>query len=67
MPPFIEMIVIIVVMMSAFFLVFLGMFLLALFLAPIERGITKLMFTKVSPTAPVPQKESSFKDFSKKH
>lgn len=66
MPPFIEVIFIVVVMIGAFFLVFLLMFLLALFLAPIERSLSKMIWDMTTPPArPVPK--GSFKDFSKKH
>lgn len=53
-------------MITAFFVVFMLMFLLALFLAPIERGISKMIWAKSSTPAPTVQK-GSFKDFSKKH
>jgi len=66
MPPFIELIVVVVVMITAFFVVFMLMFLLALFLAPIERGISKMIWAKSSTPVPTVQK-GSFKDFSKKH
>lgn len=67
MPPFVEFIVITVVMLGAFFLVFLLIYLFALVLFPIERGISNAIWSHQTPPPPVPQKASSFKDFSKKH
>jgi hypothetical protein len=66
MPPFVEFIVITVIMLGAFFLVFLLMYLLALVLFPIERSISNMIWSHQAPPPPVPQK-TSFKDFSKKH
>ena len=66
MPPFIELIVVVVIMIVACFTVFLLMFLLALFLAPIERSISKMIWAKPSTPAPAAP-QGSFKDFSKKH
>ncbi|WP_041532215.1 hypothetical protein [Pelobacter propionicus] len=65
MPPFVEFIVITIIMLGAFFLVFLLMYLFALVLFPIERSISNAIWSHQAPP-PVPQK-SSFRDFSKKH
>ncbi len=64
MPPIIELFAIVIIMITAFFLVFLLMFLLALFLAPIERNLSKMIWASTSPSG---SKGGSFKDFSKKH
>jgi len=67
MPPVIEVFVIIFTMLSAFFLVFVFMYLLALFLSPIERSLSKMIWNMHPvPHVPTPPK-GSFKDFSKKH
>ena len=65
MPPFVEFIVITFTMLGAFFLMFLLMYLVAVVLFPIERGISNMIWSHHSPT-PVPKK-TTFKDFSKKH
>ncbi len=66
MPPYIEFFVVTFTMLGAFFLVFLLMFLLALFLAPIERELSKMVWANQPQTVIKPVK-GSFKDFSKKH
>jgi len=66
MPPIIEFIMITFIMLGAFFLVFLLMFFLALLLAPIERGLSNMIWSHQPTHTPVPVK-GSFKDFSKKH
>lgn len=66
MPPVVEFIVITVIMLGAFFLVFLLMYLFALLLFPIERGISNVIWSHQTPPPPAPRK-TSFKDFSKKH
>ena len=65
MPPLLEFIVIIFTMMGAFFLMFLLMYLLAVVLFPLERSISKMIWSNQPPPAAV--KKTSFKDFSKKH
>jgi hypothetical protein len=66
MPPIIEFIVITFTMLGAFFLVFFLIFLLALALFPIERGLSNMIWSQQPNYTPVPSK-GSFKDFSKKH
>lgn len=69
MPPIIEFFVIIFTMLGAFFLVFVLMYLLALFLSPIERSLSKMiwsMHASPPPPPPAPAK-GSFRDFSRKH
>lgn len=66
MPPFIEFFVVTFTMLGAFFLVFVFMFLLALFLAPIERELSKMVWSNQPQTVTKPAK-TTFKDFSKKH
>lgn len=67
MPPIIELFVIVFTMMGAFFLVFLLMYLLALFLSPIERSLSKMIWNMSAPPPPPTVPKGSFKDFSKKH
>lgn len=67
MPLIVEAIFIALTMLVAFFLAFLMMFLLALFLSPIERGLSKFIWDHTSPSPPTPQKGPSYRDFSKKH
>jgi len=63
-----ELVVVVIAMMGAFFMVFLFMFMLALFLSPVERALSKMVWDL---TAPKPilasPKPKSFKDFSMKH
>lgn len=67
MPLIVEIIFIIVTMMGAFFLVFMLMFLLALFLAPIELSLSKLVWGKPKQETKVQPPRGSFKDFSQKN
>ena len=66
MPPFIEFFLITFTMLGAFGFVFLLMYLLALVLFPIERGLSNMIWSSQSTHTPIPAK-GSFKDFSKKH
>lgn len=66
MPLFVEVILIIVTMMGSFFLAFALLFVLALFLFPIERGLSKMVWGNQQ-TPKVAEPKGSFKDFSKKH
>ena len=66
MPPIIELIVVVAAMIGSFFLIFLLMFLLALFLSPIERSLSKMIWDMTTP-AKRPTQTGSYKDFSKKH
>jgi hypothetical protein len=68
MPPFIEFFVVTFTMLAAFFMVFVLVFLLALFLSPIERELSKMVWSMNKPPQPVPKPaKGSFKDFSRKH
>lgn len=69
MPPFIEFFVVTFTMLGAFFLVFALVFLLALFLSPIERELSKVVWSMTKPPQPAakPVAKGSFKDFSRKH
>lgn len=68
MPPLIEVTVLIFTMLGGFFLVFMFIYLLALFLSPIERSLSKLIWSmNTPPPAPQIPPKGSFKDFSKKH
>ncbi|MDR3580724.1 MAG: hypothetical protein P4L44_12260 [Oryzomonas sp.] len=69
MPLIIEAIFIALAMLVAFLLAFVMMFLLAMFLSPIERGLSKIIWDRAAsrrPAAPG-QKGPAYKDFSKKH
>lgn len=66
MPLIVDVIIIIVTMMGAFFLVFMLMFLLALFLAPIELSLSKLVWGKPKPEPKIQPQKGSFKDFSQR-
>jgi hypothetical protein len=65
----IEAIFIAVTMLVAFLLAFAMMFLLALFLSPIERGISKVIWDRAASRHPATpgQKGPTYRDFSKKH
>jgi uncharacterized RDD family membrane protein YckC len=69
MPLIVEAIFIALTMLVAFLLAFVVMFLLALFLSPIERGISKIIWDHAASRHPAPpvQKGPSYRDFSKKH
>ncbi|MBT1070190.1 hypothetical protein [Pelotalea chapellei] len=68
MPPLIEVLLIIFTMLGAFFLVFVFMYLLALFLSPIERSLSRMIWNMNTSAATTPQvPKGSFKDFSRKH
>lgn len=68
MPLIVEAIFIALTMLIAFFLAFLMMFLLALFLSPIERGLSNFIWDHTTPASPAPSpKGQSYRDFSKKH
>lgn len=55
-------------MIVIFFLAFVVLFILALTLAPIERGLSNYIWTHTTPPPPkVPTPTGSFRDFSKKH
>lgn len=54
-------------MIIIFFLAFLVLFILALTLAPIERGLSNYIWTHTTPPPPkAPLPTGSFRDFSKK-
>jgi hypothetical protein len=55
-------------MIVLFFLAFLVLYILALTLAPIERGLSNYIWMHTTPPPPkVPVPTGSFRDFSKKH
>jgi hypothetical protein len=62
MPPIVELIVVVVTMIGAFFLIFMLMFLLALCLYPVERSLSKMIWEMTEPA----RQKAAFKDFSKK-
>ena len=68
MPVFVEAILISLAMLAIFFLAFLMIFLIALFLSPIERELSKVIWAATTPPPLKPSpKPNSFRDFSKKH
>jgi len=68
MPVVLEAILVSAGMLLIFGLAFLGMFLLAITLAPIERGLSKIIWDATAPKRPLPTlPKGSFRDFSKKH
>jgi hypothetical protein len=68
MPLFFEAILMSMGMLALFFLAFLLLFLLAVSLAPIERELSKYIWTATAPPPPkLPAPGGSFRDFSKKH
>lgn len=68
MPVIVEAILVSAGMLIMFGLAFLALFLLAITLSPIERGLSKMIWDATKPKRPVqaPQK-GSFRDFSSKH
>lgn len=68
MPVIIEAILVSAAMLLIFGLAFLAIFLLAITMSPIERGLSKMIWdaTKPKRREPVPLK-GSFRDFSSKH
>ena len=68
MPVVLEAILVSAGMLLIFSLAFLAIFLLAITMAPIERGLSKMIWDATMPKKhlPVPPK-GSFRDFSKKH
>ena len=68
MPVIIEAILVSAAMLLIFGLAFLAVFLLAVTMSPIERGLSKMIWdaTKPKRREPVPLK-GSFRDFSSKH
>jgi len=69
MPLIVEAIFISLTMLVAFLLAFLMMFLLALFLSPIERGLSKIIWDHAASRRPAgtAQKGPAYRDFSKKN
>ena len=68
MPVVLEAILVSAGMMIIFGLAFLAIFLLAITMAPIERGLSKMIWDATMPKRPAPSPpKGSFRDFSKKH
>ena len=68
MPVVLEAILVSVAMLVIFALAFLAIFLLAITMAPIERGLSKMIWDATMPKRPAPSApKGSFRDFSKKH
>lgn len=68
MPVILEAIVISAVMLLIFGIAFFALFLLAVAMAPVERGLSKIIWDSTTPKRPLPPPpKGSFRDFSKKH
>lgn len=68
MPVIIEAILVSAGMLLMFGMAFLALFLLAVTMSPIERGLSKIIWDATKPKRlPVPQPKGSFRDFSSKH
>lgn len=68
MPVILEAILVSAGMLVIFALAFLAIYLLAISMFPIERGLSKIIWDATMPKKPVqPKPKGSFRDFSKKH
>lgn len=68
MPVILEAILVSLGMLFIFALAFLALFLLAITLSPIERGLSKMIWDATAPKRPeVGTPKGSFRDFSRKH
>jgi len=68
MPVILEAIIVSIAMIFVFGVAFLALFFLAVTMAPIERGLSNMIWDSAAPKKPLPHStKSSFKDFSTKH
>ena len=67
MPIIIEAILVSAAMLLIFAMAFLAMFLLAISMFPVERGLSKIIWEATAPKKLRPPPKPSFRDFSKKH
>jgi len=68
MPVILEAILVSAGMLIIFFLAFLAIYLLAITLSPIERGLSNMIWDATSPKRPsTPLPAGSYRDFSRKH
>jgi hypothetical protein len=68
MPVIVEVVLVSAGMLIIFGLAFLALFLLAITMAPIERGLSKIIWDATEPKRPLSAaQKGSFRDFSKKH
>ncbi|MDD2851976.1 MAG: hypothetical protein PHY09_08790 [Desulfuromonadaceae bacterium] len=68
MPVIIEALLVSLGMLFVFALAFLGFFLFALTMFPIERGLSKMIWDATAPKKPEPPPpKSAFRDFSRRH
>lgn len=68
MPVIIEAILVSAGMLLMFGMAFLALFLLAVTMSPIERGLSKMIWDATMPKrVPPSQPKGSFRDFSSKH
>lgn len=63
-----EAIIISIVMLFVFGAAFVTLFILALTMTPVERGLSKIIWENARPKRrPQPQQGGTFRDFSQKH
>ena len=68
MPVILEAILVSLGMLFIFALAFVALFLLAITMSPIERGLSKMIWDATAPKKPLPAiQKGSFRDFSTKH
>lgn len=68
MPVIFEAILLSAGMLLIFILAFAALFILAVTMTPIERGLSKIIWDATTPKRPLPTAaKGSFRDFSKKH
>ena len=68
MPVVLEAILVSLGMLFIFAMAFLALFLLAIIMFPIERGLSKMIWDATKPKKPAPAiPKGSFRDFSSKH
>jgi len=68
MPVILEAILVSFGMLFIFALAFLAIYLLAITMSPIERGLSKMIWDATAPKRPVPASpKGPYRDFSRKH
>ena len=68
MPVILEAILVSAGMLLIFAMAFVALYLLAITMSPIERGLSKMIWDATTPKRPVPvPPKGSFRDFSSKH
>jgi hypothetical protein len=67
MPVIVEAILVSAAMLFIFAMAFLAMFLLAIAMFPVERGLSKIIWEATAPKKLRIPPKSTFRDFSKRH